>query len=43
MCKPGALKSDKLPFLKNVICLGKKGLKGTYAFDEVVEHCSSTM
>jgi len=41
MCEPGALKSEKLPFLKNVICLGEKGLKGTYAFDEVVEQGSS--
>ena len=36
-CEPGALGSEKLPFLKNVICLGKKGLKGTYAFSDVVE------
>jgi fatty-acyl-CoA synthase len=37
-CEPGALTSERLPFLKNVICLGeKKGLKGAYAFDAVVE------
>ncbi len=41
VCEPGALKSEKLPFLKNVICLGKKRLSGIYSFDEVVEQGSN--
>ena len=40
-CEPGAFKSEKLPFLKNIICLGQKRLKGIYSFHEVIEQGSN--
>ncbi|MCP4577128.1 MAG: AMP-binding protein, partial [Deltaproteobacteria bacterium] len=35
-CEPENLNSEKLPFLKNVICLGKRRPKGVYSFDELM-------
>ncbi|WP_307471575.1 AMP-binding protein [Cytobacillus purgationiresistens] len=34
--EPGRLKSDKLPFLKNVIVLGDKRFPGTYSWDDIL-------
>jgi fatty-acyl-CoA synthase len=36
-CKPGELKSKKLPSLQNVIVLGKKKYPGTYSWNDVLE------
>lgn len=38
-CKPGELKSEKFPLLRNVICLSEtgKGYPGTFDFKEVFE------
>ncbi len=35
-CKPGGLRSKKLPLLRNVICVGSSRRKGMYSFDEVM-------
>lgn len=35
-CKPGGLRSKKLPLLRNVICVGRNRRKGMYSFDEVI-------
>ncbi len=35
-CKPGALESKKLPFLKNVIFLGEENQPGMYRWDDVL-------
>lgn len=36
-CKPGELKSPKLPLLKNVVFLGKEKHPGMFTWDEVME------
>ncbi len=36
-CKPGELNSEKLPFLKNVVYLGKEKIPGMYNWDDVIE------
>ncbi|TMU88341.1 AMP-binding protein [Bacillus sp. BHET2] len=36
-CKPGELKSSKLPCLKNVIVLGENSYPGTYSWGNIVE------
>jgi fatty-acyl-CoA synthase len=36
-CKPGELKSKKLPSLQNVIVLGEKKYPGTYSWNDVLE------
>ena len=36
-CKPGELKSSKLPRLKNVIVLGENAYPGTYSWRNIVE------
>ncbi len=35
-CKPGELKSEKLPFLKNVIVLGENSYPGTYSWQDIL-------
>ncbi|CAN7370185.1 AMP-binding protein [Rossellomorea sp. LjRoot5] len=35
--EPGELKSEKLPFLKNVIVLGKNSYPGTYSWQDIME------
>ncbi len=35
--KPGELKSDKLPFLKNIVYLGKEKIPGMYNWDDIIE------
>ncbi len=35
--KPGELKSEKLPFLKNIIYLGKEKIPGMYNWDDIIE------
>lgn len=35
--EPGRLRSEKLPFLKNVICLSDRGYPGTFDFDEFLK------
>lgn len=35
-CKPGELKSAKIPLLKNVVFLGKEKLPGMFTWDEVM-------
>jgi len=34
---PGSLKSEKLPFLKNVVFIGKERHPGMFSFDEIVD------
>jgi len=34
---PGSLKSEKLPFLKNVVFIGKEHHPGMFSFDEIVD------
>lgn len=36
-CEPGKLRSSKVPFLKNIICLSKVRHRGTYDFYELLE------
>jgi len=36
-CESGKLKSSKMPFLKNVICVSDKKYKGMFRFSEVME------
>ena len=36
-CEPGKLRSSKVPFLKNIICLSKERHRGTYNFYELLE------
>ena len=36
-CKPGRLRSEKLPFLKNVICLSDQPQTGAFDFNELLE------
>jgi len=35
--KPGELDCDKLPFLKNIVYLGKEKIPGMYTWDEILE------
>ena len=35
--KPGELNSEKLPFLKNVVYLGKEKIPGMYNWDDIIE------
>ena len=35
--KPGELNSEKLPFLKNIVYLGKEKIPGMYNWDDVIE------
>ena len=35
--KPGQLKSEKLPFLKNIVYLGKDKIPGMYNWDDIIE------
>lgn len=36
-CEPGKLKSNSLPFLKNVIVLGDKQYPGTFSWDDIMK------
>ncbi|KUK83367.1 MAG: Acyl-CoA synthetases (AMP-forming)/AMP-acid ligases II [Pelotomaculum thermopropionicum] len=36
-CAPGHLKSERLPFLKNVIVIGEKNYPGMFTWDEVIK------
>jgi fatty-acyl-CoA synthase len=36
-CEPGRLRSEKLPFLKNVICLSGQPQPGTFDFNELLK------
>ena len=36
-CKPGELDSEKLPYLKNVVYLGKERLPGMFTWDDMLE------
>src|SRR4030042_3524106 len=36
-CEPGRLRSPRLPFLKNIICLSSQQYPGTYEFYELLE------
>ncbi len=35
--KPGELNSEKLPFLKNIVYLGKEKIPGMYNWDDIIE------
>ncbi|MFH1351491.1 MAG: AMP-binding protein [Pseudomonadota bacterium] len=35
-CKPGELKSERLPLLRNVICVSKKRHEGMFSYDEIM-------
>ena len=35
-CRPGELKSERLPLLKNVICVSKKKYDGMFNYDEIL-------
>lgn len=41
-CKPGALSSEKLPMLKNVILVGETDYPGTYSWSEIVNMGAQT-
>jgi fatty-acyl-CoA synthase len=36
-CKPGALKSQRLPFLKNIIVIGEDHYPGMFTWDELIQ------
>ncbi|MFH1351757.1 MAG: AMP-binding protein, partial [Pseudomonadota bacterium] len=35
-CKPGGLKSERLPLLRNVICVSKERYDGMFTYDEIM-------
>ena len=36
-CQPGELKSERLPLLKNVVCISAKNLDGMFSYKEILE------